>query len=350
MAFLITTDDTNVEVGKDVEILFTGIYPYPNEMKVFVNGVQKTNGISYNYTSQGMVRSFTISFSESGTYDVYVIYNDTILLQHSNTLTFTTKDNKINIILNHKEVQSIQLTDGGVIYQRPIFKQIGSFTVSSSKDIISFADNESSTITATVLDNNDNPISNEFILFEVDGEYIDTFTDENGEASIIYEAKGWGDVEITANCRGVSETYTIEDCLRFNALTSDDGLFTSNSAVISYSSDGMYVSNGNWSQFNLIDALHQNCSLEFDMNQISGSFYNFYSNQSGGTASTHSTERILASTGHYKITLDNGVLNYYKNNTRLYTETWTETTSYWWLWTGGTIGSFTLKNLKIKPL
>lgn len=229
MAVLIETENINIGVGKDVEISFKESFPYQSEMNVFVNGVQKTNGISYNMYDSGtakyMVYSFTISFSESGTYDVYVTYDNRIFgLQTSNTLTFTVKD-KTNIILNHKEVQSIQLTNGGIIYQRPIFNQIGSFTVSSSKDIISFVDEESTTITATVLDNNDNPISHEFILFEVDsGEYIDTFTDENGEASIIYEAKGWGDIKITVFCRNLTEIYNITDGLGY--FTKDNNPFS----------------------------------------------------------------------------------------------------------------------------
>ena len=103
MAVLIETENTNVEVGKDVEISFKESFPYQSEMNVFVNGVQKSDGISYNMVESGtakyMIRSFTISFSESGTYDVYVTYDNRIFgLQYSNTLTFTVKD-KTNIII-----------------------------------------------------------------------------------------------------------------------------------------------------------------------------------------------------------------------------------------------------------
>lgn len=258
-------------------------------------------------------------------------------------------------------------SDQSIIVNRTAFDGLSDIELFDGSQILSYADEQQDPYVSpspyatleTQLMNGDSPaaISGIAVAFY---DYSDENnpvllgsddTDSSGTASLIYYSRGVGDVPIKAKVGSiVSETYTIEDCLRFNALTSDDGLFTSSSATISYSSDGMHVSYGDWSQFNLIDALPQNCSLEFDINQIDGSFYNFYSNESGGPASTHSTERILVSTGHYKITLENGVLNYYKGDTRLYTETWTETTSYWWLWTNGTLGSFTLKNLKIKPL
>ena len=93
--------------------------------------------------------------------------------------------------------------------------------VTSTKDILSFSDNESATLTATVLDENDNPISGKMVGFKIGDIKISGLipTDSNGQASCQYQSTGAGDVTITIKCGSLTETYTIEDCLYYNTTT-----------------------------------------------------------------------------------------------------------------------------------
>ena len=61
--------------------------------------------------------------------------------------------------------------------------------------------------------------------------------------SVYFLGKGAGDIYIKAECTFVSETYSIEDCYKFDSLTSDKNLFsvTSGSATINYSNDGVTI-------------------------------------------------------------------------------------------------------------
>jgi hypothetical protein len=83
--------------------------------------------------------------------------------------------------------------------------------VTSTKDTLSFANDESATLTATVLDENDNPISDITVKFEPT--YIKETTDSNGQASCQYQSTGAGDVTITVKCGSLTETYIIHDNL-----------------------------------------------------------------------------------------------------------------------------------------
>ena len=80
---------------------------------------------------------------------------------------------------------------------------------------------ETATITATVLDENDNPCVGETVSFEVvDGEDLGTATtDSSGEASVYYLGIGAGDLNIKAECSLLIQTCSIEDCVLYNSNT-----------------------------------------------------------------------------------------------------------------------------------
>ena len=137
------------------------------------------------------------------------------------------------------------LTDGSeyiINYgDEPTFDGI---SVSSSKDILSYADGDSTVLSAQ-LTNSGSPVSvsGESVTFEVrkvsDDSLVETLTDttdSNGEASVEYFGKGVGDLNIKCQCRSVSKTYELEDCNYYNSgtITGDNVLSIPNMPVNYY--------------------------------------------------------------------------------------------------------------------
>ena len=91
---------------------------------------------------------------------------------------------------------------------------VSRITLVSDKDILSYADGDVATLTATVYDTNDNGVANQIVVFYKNGKVLDTgVTDANGEATYEYESEGAGDITFGASAgRFVIETYSIEDC------------------------------------------------------------------------------------------------------------------------------------------
>ena len=85
--------------------------------------------------------------------------------------------------------------------------------LTSDKSILSYADTESATLTATVT-NNGTPKSGESVQFYIDdvawGSPVTT--NASGVATKTYNSSGVGDITVKAECRLVTETYSIEDC------------------------------------------------------------------------------------------------------------------------------------------
>ena len=94
-------------------------------------------------------------------------------------------------------------------------------------------------------------------------------TDSSGVATIPYVGTGAGSLQIVAECEGEdgilqSETYSIEDCIIYDSLTSASGKWTIPSGVTSeYSSDGWKMSANEYKQVKLTDKLTSDCSVEF---------------------------------------------------------------------------------------
>ena len=78
--------------------------------------------------------------------------------------------------------------------------------------------------------------------------------------------KGAGDLNIKAECRLLTKTYTIEDCMVYDSLTSASGKWTIPSGVTSvYDSTGWKVSANAYKQVKLTDKLTSDCSVEFTL-------------------------------------------------------------------------------------
>ena len=151
------------------------------------------------------------------------------------------------------------------------------------------------------------------------------------------------------------QTYSIEDCIRVNSLTSNDGVFNIPSGVTySYGSSGLSVTNGGWKGVPLLDVMHQVYCFEFDITSINidsgvGVYSGFKASSDLSDDTLISNQLNIGATGHYKFVIENNTVKLYKDNTLQQTETLSASNSYWWWWTGGT-RRFTMKDLKIKPL
>ena len=95
-------------------------------------------------------------------------------------------------------------------------------TLTSNKDILSYYDSDSATLTATLLEGGSG-CDGETVTFKADGVSIGSATtDSDGVATLSYASQGVGDISLTASVGSLSsETYSIEDVPYYDGATSD---------------------------------------------------------------------------------------------------------------------------------
>lgn len=122
-----------------------------------------------------------------------------------------------------------------------------SLSLTASPDVLSYADStvenpQIATFTAIHSGGSGKTVQ---LCDKSDDSVIATMTDTgNGIYTYEYESQGIGDIEYYAKDGSlVSETYDVQDCLFYNSLTSDKGLFsvTQGSANLVYSDNGLKV-------------------------------------------------------------------------------------------------------------
>lgn len=157
-------------------------------------------------------------------------------------------------------------------------------TLTSNKDILSYADGDYATLTAQLMDGQSPAaISGQTVTFTAyktsDNSVVTTLTadtDSTGLATVSYYGQGTGDLYIQAECTFVSETYAIEDCIDYQAMTdnSKQSRWTIPSTVRTneFSSNGWKY--GNATSFTFIDLNNQsyttNYSVEATVNAVNG--------------------------------------------------------------------------------
>ena len=96
-----------------------------------------------------------------------------------------------------------------------------SIVLTSDKQVLSYVDQDSCTLSATVRDENDVLMEGVTVTFKVDGTSIGTaVTGSNGVATKTYDSQGVGDITCAAEIGMiVSETYAIKDALYYHADT-----------------------------------------------------------------------------------------------------------------------------------
>ena len=163
--------------------------------------------------------------------------------------------------------------DASVTPPTPTPGEPASISLTSDKSVLSYYDSESATLTATVLDDEDTPVSGATVsikVYDSTGTTLKetlTVTDVgDGTYTAVYDSSGVGDISIVAECRNLQETYSIEDCINYDSLTSASGKWTIPSGVTSqYSSDGWQLSANAYKQIKLTEKLTSACSVEFTL-------------------------------------------------------------------------------------
>ena len=98
-----------------------------------------------------------------------------------------------------------------------------SVSLTSDKSILSYADSESATLSATVLDSGSNPLEGVTVEFFKGSTSLGTAdTNSSGIATKTYASAGSGDISVSAEVDDItSNSVSIEDCIRYDNATSD---------------------------------------------------------------------------------------------------------------------------------
>lgn len=155
--------------------------------------------------------------------------------------------------------------------------------LTSDKDILSYADNEYATLTATL---NSADKNNKEVIFEVrkqsDDSLVETLTgntDSSGIATVYYFGNGVGDLNIKAECMSFTQTYELEDCIDIDDATSDKSskyassitLRNNSSGSLTYNNNGYYVLSKSGSTGEIgfpiksINGVSSNLIIEYDL-------------------------------------------------------------------------------------
>ena len=290
-------------------------------------------------------------------------YSSNPTLNQENTIHFTYDGTDYTYWLN--DLTPMTVSDKGVTLSKLIhieggyggylkdikIKPFESINLVASQSILSYADEDSTVLTATHSMGTGRTVK----LYDAsDDSLIGTMTDnEDGTYSYTYTSQGIGDLNVYATDGNItSEDMLIEDCIIYDSLTSDNGIFVGTETP-SYTSTGLYVANngGHFAKMRLDHLLSQEISIEYEIVNVYGTQSpKIYTELIDTTDISQNgvQQNSLNTTGTVKMIISN-------NNvvTTLGQNTWTQSVSYtnyyWKWWTGGGRG-FRIADLKIKAL
>ena len=200
-----------------------------------------------------------------------------------------------------------------------------SLSVASTKDILSYADSESATLTATLLDNNV-AVAGETLSYVIKhGATIINSgtgtTDSNGEISFNYTATGVGDVTVEVDYGSLlQETFVIQDCdyyadstkiSNWNNVSSGGTQFKVSTYSIGLSDFSVEM------KFNTIDAQIMVGNQSSWLVGVSLTDKNLYTHSSSGETVTQSLSTPIAS-DVWRMEVEGTTIRLYRNN-NLYT-------------------------------
>ena len=223
--FIIASDKTQIEVGETVHfsISYDENRTPENDIDIYIN-----NDFLESIPVTPSPVLFSHTFEEDG---IFYLYATTVGTPESNTIAINvdeatpqTQSNSVSWIINNKivsslemnnkEIQSIVTSDNVVLYNinSPEYDAI---SLSSDKNILSYADGDTCILTAQ-LTKNGSPslVEGETVSFYNGATLLGTDdTDSNGIATLTYTSAGVGDMSITASVDGIiiSETFSIRD-------------------------------------------------------------------------------------------------------------------------------------------
>ena len=120
---------------------------------------------------------------------------------------------------------------GSVVITEAPTPVASSIDLTGTKSILSYADSESSVLTATVLDSNDDPVEGVLVnIYKGSDLWYSASSDSSGEVSKTYASAGSGDIVFTAEVDStlLTKTFAIRDAVYYNS-----GTLTNTEKIIS---------------------------------------------------------------------------------------------------------------------
>ena len=128
------------------------------------------------------------------------------------------------------------------------------------KSILSYYDDDTCTLTATLYDNNNIPMGGLGVVFKTgDIMLAIVATNSSGVAEYTYNSQGVGDVTITAECMNLQETYELHDMYFYRG--QEYSLTKSSGSVLNQAFDS-----------NVTLTLPSNCEISFEIYSTGGAF------------------------------------------------------------------------------
>ena len=169
---------------------------------------------------------FQVGYRDTGTYEFGVKsspdseYHEYKFVRDGSTIDAYGDDNLIGTVSNFNWIDDYYYTFywaywySNTAYVKDIKIKVASFlSVSSDKSVLSYYDDDSATISATLL-RGSTPMRGETVTFKKGSTVLGTgITDSNGVATYTYNSEGVGDVTITAEWGQLSEDVIIKDIL-----------------------------------------------------------------------------------------------------------------------------------------
>ena len=318
------------------------LVPTSGSVKLYENGSLKDT-----LTVSSGSFSKAITQSNEGTYSYYAVF------EGSSTYSSVTSS-----------------TGSIVVSDVPPVPVVTSVSLTGDKSILSYADSESATLSATVLDSNDDPMEGVTVTFYNGSTSMGTAdTNSSGIATKTYASTGAGDLSFTATVGTISsETYSLQDCLYWNDGSSVGSLEVGSN--VSCTSNGSYITittstssekdvklpvalTGDWEyDVTLAENLPSSggqLTFKIGTGQQWGAF-NPNNTITVNLGSSQSFNKTVSKDMVLKITYISGVMTVYWNNEQLTYKSLT-------LGSGVKMGYYTnngryqyLKNIKLKPL
>ena len=218
--------------------------------------------------------------------------------------------------INNKEIKSmVRVSDSAILYQNQPDNYL--LTLTSDKDILSYADHESATLTAT-LTNNSVPVSGETVVFTMNGT-TDSLTSDNGHVeqhtgTISYSSNG---LTLNGNTNTIAYyTYHLMDLANVSYRIEMDCTKTENTYIIGKISNAddssgedltfqLYTSSGylfNSGSFQMPSGLGSTIHIAIEISPTAQKIY--VNNQLVGTATKSITSTALKRLEFWKTSFD----------------------------------------------
>ena len=370
---LVDPIDGSRVVGETVNIYGEGNFPGPtltiNASPTTVNlGESVTISGNFNpYTEVSQLNNWIIQIYE-GTTQVTTTRTDTNG-DYSVSITPASVGTHVYHAYRASSTQFDEVTSGDVsVVVNPAVVVPDSISVTGDKAVLSYTDSDECTLTATVLDASDEPLSGQTVTMKVyQGssllESLSVSDEGDGTYTATYDSSGVGDVSILAECSNLQDTYSIEDCLTAKVaettITNSSGTKISSVGLdtvynikstnfsLEFDSKGNGVLNigakTHWSS--------SNANYRVTLGYADGK--NYWATRTSSTNEGYGSNASTSTEYHYKITREGTSVKFYVDDTLIQTRTFNAFSSfsswsiYSIIWGSGTQK---VKNIKLKPL